>query len=69
MAGCHSREKARILLTQFGLIVLFLAAWEIAPRMHWVDPMLTSYPSAIWTAFMEMVAGGELGNHIMVIAS
>lgn len=64
--AAQKREKARILLTQLGLIVLFLAAWEIAPRMHWVNPMLTSYPSAIWTAFIEMVAGGELGNHIMV---
>ncbi|HEY9215219.1 MAG TPA: ABC transporter permease [Ancylobacter sp.] len=64
--AAQRRNRLQIRIAQTVLILLFLAAWEIAPRMHWVNPMLTSYPSAIWTAFLQMVAGGELGVHIMV---
>lgn len=64
--AARRREKAQIVSAQIGLILAFLAIWEIAPRLHWVNPMLTSYPSAIWTAFVQMVAEGELGNHIVV---
>lgn len=64
--AAQRRNRMQILAAQIGLILAFLAAWEIAPRLHWVNPMLTSYPSAIWTAFLEMAASGELGNHIVV---
>jgi NitT/TauT family transport system permease protein len=52
-----------IVVCQILLLVLFLAAWEIAPRAHWVNPMLTSYPSAIWPAFVEML--GNPDNNIL----
>ena len=35
--------------------------WEVAPRLHWVNPMLTSYPSAIWPVFIELL-GAEDNN-------
>lgn len=60
------RNRLLIVAAQVGLILALLVAWEVAPRQHWVNPMLTSYPSAIWTAFLEMVSSGELGNHVMV---
>ncbi|MDC7786031.1 ABC transporter permease [Rhodoplanes sp. TEM] len=64
--AARRREKLQIVAAQIGLVVAFLVVWEVAPRMHWVNPMLTSYPSAIWQAFVQMVRGGELGNHIVV---
>ncbi|MBK5961520.1 sulfonate ABC transporter permease [Rhodoplanes elegans] len=64
--AARRREKLLIVAAQIGLVLVVLAGWEIAPRLHWVNPMLTSYPSAIWTAFVQMVQGGELGQHIVV---
>lgn len=62
----RQREKRRIAFAQFGLVLLFLVLWEIAPRMHWVNPMLTSYPSAVLQAFLQMIADGQFGEHVFV---
>jgi NitT/TauT family transport system permease protein len=52
--------------TQALLLILFLLIWEIAPRAHWVNPMLTSYPSAIWPTFIDMLQNGDLLHHTAV---
>ncbi len=49
------------LLCQFLLLALFFALWEVAPRAHWVNPMLTSYPSAIWPTFVELLGDPDNG--------
>jgi NitT/TauT family transport system permease protein len=56
-------RRRLIIVCQLLALVLFLAIWEIAPRAHWVNPMLTSYPSAIWPAFVEML--GDADNNIL----
>lgn len=60
------RDKLTVAGAQAGLLLVFLLLWEVAPRMHWVNPMLTSYPSAVWAGFRELVAQGDLGWHITV---
>ena len=57
-------RRRLIMVSQFVLLALFLLIWEIAPRAHWVNPMLTSYPSAIWPTFVEMV--GQAENNILM---
>ncbi len=54
-------RRRMILACQILALLGFVLVWEIAPRAHWVNPMLTSYPSAIWPAFVEMV-GAEDNN-------
>ena len=54
-------RRRLILACQILALLGFVLVWEIAPRAHWVNPMLTSYPSAIWPAFVEMV-GAEDNN-------
>lgn len=56
-------RRKLIYLSQAGLLLLFLVIWEIAPRAHWVNPMLTSYPSAIWPVFVDMIGTSE--NNIL----
>ena len=34
---------------------MFLVLWEILPRAHLINPLFTSYPSAIWPTFVEML--------------
>lgn len=61
------RERARkrhIRLTQLLLLVVFLCAWEILPRMHVLNPLLTSYPSALWPTFLDLWQHGNLAGHI-----
>ena len=59
-------ERRMVRVTQFLAIVAFFALWEIAPRAHWVNPLLTSYPSAIWPVMVDMARKGELFHHIWV---
>jgi len=66
------RDRARrrnIRVAQALLLVVFLCAWEILPRMHIVNPLLTSYPSALWPTFLELWNHGSLGKHIMTTLS
>ena len=51
-----------IRLSQIFIFVAFLAIWEISARTHLVNPMLTSYPSAIWPTFLELLNSGDM-NH------
>src|SRR5262249_28581073 len=37
--------------------------WEMAARLHWVDSMLTSKPSQIFSSFHELTVEGHLLKH------
>lgn len=62
----RARERRRtwwIQATRLALLVLFLAIWEWAARARIVNPMLTSYPSALWPTFLDLLNGGSLLHH------
>jgi NitT/TauT family transport system permease protein len=59
-------ERRMVRVAQAAAIVAFFALWEIAPRSHWVNPLLTSYPSAVWRVFVEMFEKGTIFNHVWV---
>ncbi len=48
-------ERLTVWLTQLALLVVVLALWEILPRAQIVNPLFTSYPSAIWPTFLDML--------------
>ncbi len=56
-------------LWQLGLIAGFLVVWEVAPRAGWINPMLTSYPSAVARTFMAAASDGSLLMHTWVTLS
>jgi len=56
-------------LWQIGLIAAFLVIWEVAPRAGWINPMLTSYPSAVARTFMAAARDGTLLMHTWVTLS
>lgn len=43
------RRVFYIRFTQWVLLIVVLAMWELSARLHWVDSMLTSMPSQIVT--------------------
>lgn len=63
------RRAYAIQAWQVGLLVAFLILWEIAPRSGWINPMLTSYPSAVARTFMTMLEDGTLLVHTWVTFS
>ena len=60
------RRRLMIIACQITLLVLFLLLWEIAPRAHWVNPMLTSTPSGVWNALFEGVGEQSLAYHTWI---
>src|SRR5205823_13454755 len=63
------RRTRSIQVWQLGLVLVFLVLWEVAPRANWINPMLTSYPSAVARTFMTMINDGTLAQHSWVTFS
>ena len=59
-------ERHLVRVVQLVALVGFFVLWEVAPRAHWVNPLLTSYPSAMWPVFVDMLSKGELLYHTWV---
>jgi NitT/TauT family transport system permease protein len=57
------RDSLFVQASQGGLVALLLIVWEVAPRMGWINPMLTSYPSAIVRTLVALTADGTLALH------
>jgi NitT/TauT family transport system permease protein len=49
------RSRLSVRATQIGLLVLFLILWEVLPRAQIINPVLTSYPSALWPTFLDLL--------------
>jgi NitT/TauT family transport system permease protein len=49
------RTRLTIRGAQVAILIVFLVLWEILPRMHFINPLFTSYPSAIWPTFLAML--------------
>ncbi|MFC4809471.1 ABC transporter permease [Paenibacillus sp. GCM10023250] len=62
----QKRRQRLIWLVRLALLAAFLAIWELAARAGWVDSMLTSSPSQMWTSFREQVAEGTVFRHLLV---
>ena len=40
---------------QIAILAVSLALWELLPREQIINPLFTSYPSAIWPTFLDML--------------
>jgi NitT/TauT family transport system permease protein len=49
------RGRLAVRAAQLALLLLFLVLWEVLPRAHIVNPLFTSYPSALWPTFLELL--------------
>lgn len=60
--------ESRWLKPLVGLVSvgLFLALWEIAPRLGWVDPFYTSAPARMLSVGVEVFRSGELAENLYV---
>ncbi len=60
------RERLWIRTAKIGLLVGLLALWEIAARLGAIDPFITSSPSRFSRSILNLIARGELWNHLSV---
>lgn len=60
------RRKLLVTLSRIGVLLAFLAVWEILARTHIINPMLTSYPSAVLPTLVELFKTGDLMGHTWV---
>jgi len=49
------RGRLTVRTAQVAILVVFLILWEVLPKAHIVNPLFTSYPSALWPTFLELL--------------
>jgi NitT/TauT family transport system permease protein len=49
------RGRITVRAAQVAILLAFLVLWEVLPKAHIVNPLLTSYPSALWPTFVELL--------------
>ena len=59
----EAKKRSFISTTRVTLLIVGLALWEILARTHVVNPMLTSYPSAVWPTLVDLFEHGGLVTH------
>lgn len=57
------REKTLVLASRLLLLAAFFGLWELLAKTKVVNPMLTSYPSALWPTFVDLLLHGNLAMH------
>ncbi|MCC3358040.1 ABC transporter permease [Bacillus sp. REN16] len=60
------KEKKLVRFYQILIFIIFFGLWEIASRSHWIDPLIFSRPSKIWTLFLDKINDGTLFNNLAV---
>ena len=60
----RTRKNALVKFAQFGLLAAFLAVWECAARMEWIDAFLLSSPSRVLSTLSALIATGGLWVHL-----
>ncbi|MFT4414902.1 ABC transporter permease [Fredinandcohnia humi] len=60
------REKQLVRFYQILIFFVFFGLWELASRNHWIDPLIFSAPSKIWSLLLEKINDGTLLNNLAV---
>ena len=60
------RSKRGVVICRFLILIIFIALWQIAADLKWIDPFLTSSPSRVVDSFISLYEDGSLFKHIGV---
>ncbi|CAH1190763.1 MULTISPECIES: ABC transporter permease [unclassified Paenibacillus] len=61
-----SAWRRKVLTVQLALLVAMFVLWELAGRLRWIDVLLFSYPSKIFSQIGKDAVSGELWTHLAV---
>jgi NitT/TauT family transport system permease protein len=59
-------RQVKVVVVQLAVLVGFLGVWQFAATQRWIDPFITSQPSAILQKFFELADDGSLGYNVSV---
>jgi len=51
----EQRSRLAVRVAQLALLAAFLVLWEILPKAQIINPLFTSYPSALWPTFLDLL--------------
>ena len=51
-------------IARFAILVLLLTVWELSATFNWVNPFITSSPSRIFQAIVDLYQNGTLFYHV-----
>ena len=60
------KDTIKVALFRVGLLILFIALWEILADLKILDAFLTSSPSRIVNSLMDFIKEGTLLKHILI---
>lgn len=60
------QEKKLITFWQLFIIIAFIALWEIASKLYWIDPLLFSSPSKFTKVLINKFTDGSMLLHVQV---
>jgi NitT/TauT family transport system permease protein len=49
------RGRLAVRAAQFAVLIAVLVLWEVLPRAQLINPLFTSYPSALWPTMLELL--------------
>ena len=49
------RGRLAVRGAQVAILVVSLVLWEVLPKAQIINPFLTSYPSALWPTFLDLL--------------
>ncbi len=58
-------DRFNIIATRIIILVLFIAIWEIAAQLEWIDSFITSQPTKILRTLGNLLAQGTLFTHLL----
>lgn len=56
--------KKGIVCVRILILVVFIALWQIAATLKWIDPFLTSSPMRVTESFISLYKDGSIFRHI-----
>ena len=59
-------EKRWVRFFQLLIFLLFFSSWEFSSQQRWIDPLLFSSPSKIWSLFLAKLQDGSLLSNLGV---
>lgn len=59
-------ELLKITLFRVGILIVFIALWEVLAQFKIIDPFLTSSPSRILSSLISFIKEGTLLSHILI---
>lgn len=60
------KEKRWVRFYQLLIFIVFFTGWEIASRFKWIDQLIFSSPSKIWSLFLTKISDGTLFSHLSI---